>query len=169
MVERLGRRVLLTASAVGMVLSMGGLGAYFYLDENKCTDAAVCNDGIISQEKLDSLSWLPLVSLNVYIFAFSLGFGPLPWTMNGELFAPEAKDLASTAACVFNWICVFTVGKFAVNIESAIQLYGSYWLFGGISLLAAIFVVLVVPETKGKTAEDMIKFFSKEADKGNKT
>ena len=92
-----------------MCLSILALGVYFYIDENtKCEGGAVpasdsldlimplgqencVEDGTFSQNTLDSLSWLPLTSLMIYVFAFSIGFGPIPWMMNGEFFSIEAK------------------------------------------------------------------------------
>ena len=45
----------------------------------------------IKGNDVESLSWLPVVSLMVFIFSFAIGFGPLPWVLNSELFAKEAK------------------------------------------------------------------------------
>ena len=82
-VERLGRKILLILSAFFMCLSISGLGAYFYLDENIKTDQ---NPGGFDPDTVDSLGWLPLACLILFIVAFSCGFGPLAWAMNVELF-----------------------------------------------------------------------------------
>ena len=71
-VDKLGRRILLLLSALFMCLSITGLGVYFYLEENN--------------KPVDNLGWLPLACLIIFICAFSLGFGPLAWAMNVELF-----------------------------------------------------------------------------------
>ncbi len=173
MVEKFGRKLLLIASALVMSASIVALGTFFYLDENrKCeyvevapgltTTPEPCNkDGDIDPETVDDLGWLPLTSLIIYVIAFSIGFGPLPWMMNTEFFSLEAKGLASTIACATNWLFAFCVSKFEVNLEDAIETSGAYWLYGSICAVAVVFVLVLVPETKGKSPEDMKAHFAK--------
>jgi hypothetical protein len=47
------------------------------------------------------ISFLPVASLSIYIMAFSIGFGPIPWVMMSEIFAPEVKTLASSISGIF--------------------------------------------------------------------
>ena len=80
-------------SSTLMCISIVPLGVYFHLDENKnCT---ITEDGEPDCGTVDDIGWLPLVCLMVYIAAFSLGFGPLPWAMNAEMFPQEAKEKGS--------------------------------------------------------------------------
>ena len=102
------------------------------------------------------------MSLILYIFAFSIGFGPLPWMMNGEFFSLEAKGLASSLATAFNWVCAFLVTKFEVNIEDGINNWGAYFMYSAICAVGCVFIFFLVPETKGKTPEEMKKYFSKD-------
>ncbi len=60
LVDRLGRKILLIASAALMTVSIIALGVYFNLEENICLESE--NDGCVTQDTLDSISWLPLVS-----------------------------------------------------------------------------------------------------------
>ena len=69
-----------------MALSISALGAYFYVLEN------------VSQSAASSISFLPLPSLCLYVLAFSLGFGAIPWLMMSELMAPEVKSISSSIA-----------------------------------------------------------------------
>ena len=61
----------------------------------------------------------------------------------------------------WSWTCSFFVSKFVENITNAIESSGSYFLFGSICALGAIFVITYLPETKGKTNDDMKQFFMK--------
>ncbi|RXG62311.1 Solute carrier family 2, facilitated glucose transporter member 12, partial [Armadillidium vulgare] len=70
------------------------LGVYFYYLKFDADVAA-------------SVGWLPLVSLVLYVIAFSLGYGPIPWLMMGELFSPDVKELAASIALLANWIFAF--------------------------------------------------------------
>ena len=81
-VDRAGRRVLLMTSAAVMAVSLACLGAYFWILGH-------------DKETAGKVSFLPLVSLAVFIFFFSIGYGPVPWIMMSELFMPEAKEKAS--------------------------------------------------------------------------
>ena len=113
-----------------------------------------------SQAELDSVSWLPLVSLISYKFFFSIGYGPLPWMMNGEFFPLEAKGAASTLVTTFNWLCAFIVSKFSKNLELEIGTDNTYFLFAIICVIATFFVLIFVPETRGKSAADMKAYFA---------
>ena len=75
LVDRLGRKMLLIASDAIMGVCLLALGVYFFL----------ANDDI--EGNTDNLGWLPLVSLMLFIFAFSIGFGPIPWLMMGKSYS----------------------------------------------------------------------------------
>ncbi len=84
MIDRLGRRVLLITSALIMIISLYGLGVYFWFLDSR------------GDKFVQSFSFLPLASLCLFIFAFSIGFGPIPWLMMSEIFSNDAKGLASS-------------------------------------------------------------------------
>ena len=83
LIDRLGRRILLISSALIMIFSLYGLGVYFWFLNSRPAFA-------------ESLSFLPLGSLCLFIFAFSIGFGPIPWLMMSEIFSPEVKGITSS-------------------------------------------------------------------------
>lgn len=140
-IDRLGRRILLTASVAALCICSFILGVYFYLLETKYD--------------VSDIGWLPVVSLCIFIILFSLGFGPIPWMMVGELFAPEVKGIAGSSACLFNWLLAFLVTKTYTNLTASLQSYGTFWLFSVISAIGCFFVLFLVPETKGKSLEDI--------------
>lgn len=135
-VDRAGRRILLLMSSGTMALCTILLGVFFYMKEQ---DA----------ESVKSIGFLPIVAMCVFIVMFSLGFGPIPWMMIGELFAPDVKGVASSMAGAFNWILAFVVTKTFVNIKDAMGTGPTFFLFSGLSLLGLVFVFFAVPETKG--------------------
>lgn len=140
-VERLGRRILLLGSAIGMLVSEVPLGIYFYLKDNG--------------DNVDAISWLPVVSLICYIITYNCGFGPLPWTVMGELFPSNVKSTASSMTASICWLLGFILSKFFTSVSESIGMAGSFWLFAGFCLLAAVFVYFLVPETKGKTFQEI--------------
>lgn len=80
-----------------MTVSLAALGGYFY---------AQTHGGSV-----ESLGWLPLVSLMAYVLCFSLGFGPIPWLMMGEILPAKIRGTAASVATAFNWSCTFIVTK----------------------------------------------------------
>lgn len=90
-VDRAGRRILLLISGSVMAVCTLALGIYFFLQDQ-------------DKSKVANLGWLPIVSLCVFIVSFSIGFGPAPWILIGELFAPDVKGLAASLNGTFNWL-----------------------------------------------------------------
>jgi len=146
LVDKLGRRILLFASGFLMSVCIFGLGAFFYLKDQQGKDVS-------------SLGWLPLTCLIIYIVGFSIGFGPLAWAMNAEMFPKEAQGPMSALATAFNWTLAFIVSAFSQDVEKAINASGLYFLFGAVNTLSMAFTIFICPETKGKTPEDMKNYF----------
>ncbi|KAK6622024.1 hypothetical protein RUM44_001831 [Polyplax serrata] len=138
LVDRAGRKILLLISSGVMIACLFTLGIYFQLTAS-------------DEELVKSIGWIPLIALNVFIACFSLGFGPLPWMMMGELFSTTIKEMACAMAVTMNWMLVFVVTKTFKDLILALGTAGTFWLFGSISCLGFLFICFVVKETKGKT------------------
>lgn len=141
-VDKLGRRLLLLVSALVMALSTIAMGVYFYMKDN-------------DEASVSELGWLPVCALCIFIIMFSIGFGPVPWLMMGELFASDIKGVAGSIAGTSNWVLAFIVTKTFVNLKKALGTGQTFWLFSGITLVGVIFVFLCVPETKGKSLNEI--------------
>lgn len=141
-VDKLGRRLLLLLSIVVITLCTFTLGLYFYLK----TDA---------QLNVSDIAWLPLLSLSGYIIVFSLGFGPIPWILIGEIFPSKIKGAASSIVCLFNWSCVFLVTKLFPLFVTWFGAGITFWCFAVCSAIGIFFVALIIPETKGKTLSEV--------------
>lgn len=137
-VDRAGRRPLLGTSCLFMALSLFALTLYFHL-------------------QVEGGAWgaLPVVALSVYIFFYSWGFGPLPWFMMAELLPVDAKDWGSALAIATNWALVFLVTNTFQAFIAAAGTATTYALFGGVCLAGLAFVGVCVPETKGRSQEDI--------------
>jgi len=146
--DKAGRRILLNLSSSIMVLSISVLGVYFYIAS------------IPENKKLaESLDLLPVASLSLFVFAFSIGFGPIPWLMMSELFSPEVKPLASSISTSFNWTLAFLVTKFFSTLSVKLTQAGAFWCFGGFTILTFLFCLFFVPETKGKSLDEIQQLF----------
>ncbi|KAL7644086.1 UNVERIFIED_CONTAM: hypothetical protein RMT77_004909 [Armadillidium vulgare] len=146
LMDKAGRKMLLITSSSIMTVSLAALGVYFYYLKFDADVAA-------------SVGWLPLVSLVLYVIAFSLGYGPIPWLMMGELFSPDVKELAASIALLANWIFAFITTLIYQPLTTVIYDYGVYWMFCGFTILNFIFCVTFIYETKGKTLQEINAHF----------
>lgn len=120
------------------------LGLYFYLKEVQHADDVV-----------EQISWLPVVALIIFISTYSVGWGPLPWTVMGEMFASNVKAKASGVTVSVCWFLAFIITKFSSNINESFGNYTTLWLFGAFCIASILFTVLLLPETKGKSLREI--------------
>lgn len=139
--DRSGRKPLLLISTVGAACSTSMVGAYFYLRHIRADTG--------------QLEWLPATGAIMYIVMYSLGMAALPFTMVGELFPTNVKALGSTIAMMACNFCAFVVTKLYPIIADNFGIYTAFWIFTAFSLTGALFTILYVPETKGKTLEQI--------------
>ncbi|XP_049778439.1 facilitated trehalose transporter Tret1-like [Schistocerca cancellata] len=138
--DRVGRKVLLAVSAFGMAFSEALLGLYCYNKENPTWQ---------------QYSWLPVFCLILYIIVFTIGFGPLPWTVMAEMLPPGVKSGASALTVSLCWVLGFLVTRFLTDMLDALGVEGTFWLFAACSLIAGFFIVFLLPETKGKSLQEI--------------
>ncbi|XP_049880708.1 facilitated trehalose transporter Tret1-2 homolog [Pectinophora gossypiella] len=141
-VDRLGRRLLLLVSSCGTAIGLGLLGMYFLLDE-------------VNKPAASNLGFLPILSLVLFIVTYCWGLGPLPWAVMSELFPIEVKAKASPIATAFCWVLSFLVTRFFEPIANATGMYTAFWIFGVCCVCAFFFTLFLVPETKGKSFQEI--------------
>ncbi|XP_787337.4 solute carrier family 2, facilitated glucose transporter member 8 [Strongylocentrotus purpuratus] len=147
LMDKVGRKALLITGAIGLAVSSATFGLYYQ----------VTGDDVEKQHKLSAMS---LVSIIVYIISFSLAWGPIPWLIMSEIFPSKARGVASGIATAFNWGCAFIVTKEFAHMQETLTKQGIFWFYGGICLLGAIFVFFFVPETKGRSLEEIEASFA---------
>nr|CAI5817920.1 unnamed protein product [Callosobruchus analis] len=147
-IERVGRKILLMASCGVMALASMIIGIYFVLKSRN----------ILSEDILQYVDCiLPLFGTNIFIIAFSMGLGPIPWMAPAEIFPLEVKSICTAAAITFNWLLAFFASKFYLNIADSIGSDTTFFIFAAISASGVLFTLFVVPETKGKTFSQIVK------------
>lgn len=141
-IEKLGRKPLLLISTIGTSLTLAALGTFFYL-----------KDG--GSQYVPSLFWLPVTCLTVYMIAFSIGLCNVPLTIVSEVFPSNVRSTASSfvAFCgaLTGSAVTFIFPIVMANLGGA-QCFG---LFAVFTALGAIFISVVVPETKGKSISEI--------------
>lgn len=176
-IDCIGRRILLTISGVGMVVSDSILGVYFYIYTEKCGSClgppVSCNitDNISNYILLSSHDTLPcntthfgmlaIASIVLFIFTFSLGWGPIPWNAMSELMPNRVRTLAAGVAASFYWSFCTIVSLCFHSYSNLVTPEGSWWTFTLITVLAIFVVILFLPETKGRSLEEIQEHFEK--------
>lgn len=148
-VEKLGRKPLLIVGSIGMAVGAFGVALTF---------------------GNESLSLFTMISLMLYSACFMFSWGPICWVLIAEIFPNTIRGKAVAIAVAFQWVFNWIVSSTFVpmfNMKTAGDPDFGHWftygLYGAICVLAAIFVWKLVPETKGKTLEDMSRLWKKEA------
>lgn len=138
LIDRVGRRPLLLIGLIGMIISLAILGIAFVLP------------GLSSY-----LGLLAVISLMLYVGSFAIGLGPVFWLMISEIYPLRIRGRAMSTATIVNWGTNLVV---AITFLSLIQLIGTpgtFWLYSIIGIIAWVFVYFLVPETKGKSLEEI--------------
>jgi SP family xylose:H+ symportor-like MFS transporter len=144
-VDRFGRKPLMIIGALGMGIAMLCLGTTFYIQ----------NVGISS-----------LLCMLAYIAFFAMSWGPVTWVLLSEIFPNKIRWVMSIAVAA-QWIAnlvvswTFPVMDKSSALNNAFHHGFAYWIYGAMGLLAAFFVWRFVPETKGKSLEEMSKLWKK--------
>ncbi|XP_058455389.1 facilitated trehalose transporter Tret1 [Malaya genurostris] len=141
-VDRLGRKPILLASAGGMCIAHGLMGLYFYMD-------------FIKSDAVESISWLPIFALIFFVTLYCVGFGPLPWAVLGEMFRADVKPIASSIVASTCWVLGFLVLQFFSSLDEAVGSHWSFWIFGILCGVAFVFTLTTMMETKGLTLEEI--------------
>lgn len=145
LVDHFGRRVLLLTSTLGVGVSLTAVGIYFYLQDSIKLKA----------ETLNIFSFLPLVGILGFNIFYAIGIGNIPYVMQAELFPINVKAVASSAATMSACIFSFAVAKGYQSVKDFFGHYTVFWIFAFIAYLGIFFVYFYVPETKGKTLEEI--------------
>nr|XP_023013560.1 facilitated trehalose transporter Tret1-like isoform X1 [Leptinotarsa decemlineata] len=144
-VDRLGRRILLFVSTLFVTITTFLLAVYFTLKYRVDVDETI----------LGKVWFLPVGALCIFMVAFSLGLGPIPWVISSELFPTEIKSITSSSAGTINWFLAFILTTFFLQISDLIGQDGSFYIFSFASLIGVFFVYIFVPETKGKSFSEI--------------
>lgn len=148
LIDRLGRKILLYISNALLVVSLVSLAIFFYFKKYAESDPSW-------KETIDSVSWIPLVNLILYVLGFSLGWGPIPWLFMGEALPAKIRGPAASVVTAFNWTCTFFITKLFPSMLELFGEAGVFSFFAAVMVIGTIFSIFFVPETKGLTLEDI--------------
>ncbi|KAL3275336.1 hypothetical protein HHI36_020103 [Cryptolaemus montrouzieri] len=141
MVDKFGRKTILLISAILTGLTLVTIGIYFYLKVD---------------HDVSSISWIPVVAVMLFAVTFKLGMGIVPIVLTAELFPPSVKAYGMASADAMYII----FGSLSISIYYYLKddlggMYLPFYFFAAACFVTALFVVLFVPETKGKTLDEV--------------
>ncbi|KAF2886013.1 hypothetical protein ILUMI_20160 [Ignelater luminosus] len=141
MMDRTGRKMILSISSFVTGISLAVLASYF----------SVKNSGI----DVSSYSWVPVVAVMVYAGAFKYGLGIVPIVMTGELFPTSVKAIGMTFAdAMYASFSIISIYLYQFLID-AYGMHVPFIIFAATCLSATVFIIYYIPETKGKTLEEI--------------
>ncbi|XP_033764056.1 solute carrier family 2, facilitated glucose transporter member 1-like [Pecten maximus] len=143
LMEKLGRRPLMIYPMMGMALSFVILTIFHNLQYD--TDLV---------ENHQTYAYVGIAAMHTYVIGFALGLGPIPFIIVSEIFRQEPRAAAMSISLAFNWVCNFTLMLVFRFMQHAMKGY-VYLPFIVILVLAIIFIIIMVPETKNKTFDEI--------------
>lgn len=138
-VDKFGRKPLLIIGSIGMMVGMAALSVLSFMDV---------------------IGVAALVFIIIYTASFMMSWGPITWVLISEIFPNTIRGQAVAIAVAAQWISNFIVSSTFPSL-SEWSTGGAYLIYAVFSLLSAVFVFKMVPETKGKTLEDMTRLWRK--------
>ena len=138
LLDRVGRRPLLLIGVAGQIVGLAILGAAFQF-----------------QQLASWKSYIAIGSLAIYVSSFALGLGPIFWLIISEIYPLKVRGAAMSTVTVTNWALNLLVSVTFLSLVAVLGQGGTFWLYGAIAVAALVFFYRMVPETKGKTLEQI--------------
>ena len=140
-IDKYGRRTLLLWGISGMIICLGGVGLMFHFE-------------------LSSGPWLLLFILG-FIASFAMSLGPIPWVLISEIFPTKFRGVAMSISILMVWIGVVLITQLTPILLESVGGAFTFWIFMFNAIVLIIFTYIMIPETKGKTLEEIAKMWKK--------
>ncbi len=146
LIDFIGRRFLLITSICGMIVCLSALSISFFYSS--------FDIGLVA-----------VISLIIYVAFFAIGLGPVTWLIISEIFPMGIRGRAMGISVFFNWLFNYIVSLTFLSLIEAIGKFGTFILYDAIGIVALLFIIAYVPETKRKSLEEIQVFWRKKAGK----
>lgn len=138
-VDRWGRRTLLLIGCAGMAVCLAIVGSAFYFGFAK--------------------GYLVLIAILAYISFFAISLGPLAFVVIAEIFSNRNRGMAMSVCIFFLWASVYAVSQSFPMLLASIGSSLTFWVYMLMSVFAFLFVYKLIPETKGKSLEEIERYW----------
>jgi len=106
-------------------------------------------------------AWMSTAGMVIYLMFFASGMGPMPWTINAEIYPTWARSTGNGLASSVNWTFNMIVSMTFLSLLRALTPSGAFWLYSALAATGFLFLFLLLPETKEKSLEEMEELFSR--------
>jgi MFS transporter, SP family, galactose:H+ symporter len=137
LIDHVGRRPLLLIGIAGMIVSLGVLGFVFRMPTG------------------GSLAWLAVITLMVYVASFAISLGPIFWLLIAEIYPLKVRGIAEGTAAGVNWAFNFLISYTFLRLVELLGPSYTFWLYAVLAIASWLFSYYLVPETKGRTLEEI--------------
>jgi sugar porter (SP) family MFS transporter len=142
LVDRAGRRPLLLVGIAGMIITLGVLGLSFRISNPS-----------------GQLAWIAVICLMGYVASFAISLGPIFWLLIAEIYPLKIRGLAEGTAATFNWASNLIVSLTFLTLVEKLGASSTFLLYAFASVASWLFAYYFVPETKGRTLEQIEAFW----------
>jgi MFS transporter, SP family, galactose:H+ symporter len=142
LVDRAGRRPLLLVGIAGMIITLGLLGLSFRISNPS-----------------GQLGWIAVICLMGYVASFAISLGPIFWLLIAEIYPLKIRGLAEGTAATFNWASNLIVSLTFLTLVEKLGASSTFFLYALASVASWLFAYYFVPETKGRTLEQIEAFW----------
>ena len=156
LVDRVGRKPLLLVGSAGMVVMLSLVAICFSQLEPKIVDGVpeINSDGDVVQTLPGAWGIIALIGANGFVVFFGMSWGPVVWVLLGEMFPNRFRAAALSVAAAGQWVTNWVITTTFPAIKDFSLVFG-YFMYAAFAFLSFLFVWKFVPETKGKTLEEM--------------
>uniref|UniRef100_M1CKH7 Inositol transporter 1 n=1 Tax=Solanum tuberosum TaxID=4113 RepID=M1CKH7_SOLTU len=150
LIDHFGRKKLALTSLSGVIVSLILLAVAFILQSS-------------TSGNVGAYGWIAVIGLALYIAFFAPGMGPVPWTVNSEIYPESYRGMCGGMSATVNWISNLIVAQSFLSLAEAVGTGVTFLILAGIAVMAFVFVAVFVPETKGLSFEEMEKIWKEKA------
>lgn len=147
-------------SAAGPVGTNSSCLPYLSKSVHNFCNTSHLTKGLLAQNYCPSnFAWIPVLGLALYVMFFAPGMGPMPWVVNSEIYPMWARATCNSMSVGVNWISNLVIAMTFITLTETITRHGTFWLFFGVCAVGALFVTFCLPETRGKSLEEVEQLF----------
>ncbi|KAJ8642621.1 hypothetical protein MRB53_004369 [Persea americana] len=160
LIDRTGRRRLALTSLSGVIISLCIISGAFFMQSS---GASLCDAHILNGSCKSGSGWLAIAGLALYIAAFSPGMGPVPWAVNSEIYPEAFRGVCGGMSATVNWLSNLIVAQTFLSLAAAVGTSVTFLILAGVAVVAFVFVLFFVPETKGLSFEQVERLWKEKA------
>ncbi|NXE23402.1 GTR6 protein, partial [Ardeotis kori] len=161
--DKAGRKILLFVSAGVMLVSNLTMGLYIHFvpasHNGTIANKTLLSSANLPAEPINYITLIPLLATMFFIMGYAMGWGPITWLLMSEILPLKARGVASGLCVVVSWLTAFTLTQFFLRVVEAFGLEVPFLFFAIICAGNILFTGCCVPETKGRSLEQIEAFF----------